>query len=267
MSSTEDDPCASSHWRLRFEQWEKQPFYGLGEFEQGTFRTRIADWILQYPWRSKCDADLYRRAREIAVSQQRPFGLGILRHVLALGLIRQHMKQSPAIVTVIGDGFGFMSALLHRTYPQAQLIVVNLTKSLEVDMKFLRRAGIEGSAFPSGQVTALEARNADQLRAIPVDLAINTASMQEMNPSEIQKYFDILRSHGRTHFYCANRLDKQLPDGTVTRFMEYPWRAADLILVDEACPWYRRYYSYTPPFYRTYEFRVWHRFAKLSRQV
>src|SRR2546423_1731232 len=110
MPSSEDDPCASSHWRLRFHQWEKQPFHGLGEFEQGTSRTRAADWILQYPWRSKCDVDLYRLARSIALLQQRPFGLGMLRHVLALGLMRQHMTESPAILTVIGDGFGFMSA-------------------------------------------------------------------------------------------------------------------------------------------------------------
>lgn len=74
-----------------------------------------------------------------------------------------------------------------------------------------------------------------------MDLALNVASFQEMNPPVIGEYFDDLRAAAAGRglvFYCCNREEKRLPDGTVSRFAEYPWSGSDKILLDELCPWH-----------------------------
>ena len=103
---------------------------------------------------------------------------------------------------------------------------------------------------------AIQASNHELLRYCPVDIALNIASMQEMDPPVIAAYFDDLRaipSQRQLVFYCCNREEKVLPDGTVTRFLAYPWHPSDQILVDEYAPWHQQYYTLMPPFYRPYD--------------
>ena len=91
--------------------------------------------------------------------------------------------------------------------------------------------------------------------------------MGEMNPPVVAAYFDDMRAiaHERdVLFYCCNRQEKKLPDGVVTRFADYPWRAEDQIMVDELCPWTQFYYSILPPFYRPYDGPFMHRLLTLS---
>ena len=117
-----------------------------------------------------------------------------------------------------------------------------------------------------GQVIAIQAEDHELLRLCPVGLTLNIASMQEMNPPIIKAYFDDMRaiaSNQQLIFYCCNREEKILPDGTVTKFNEYPWRANDQILIDELCPWHQRYYSFIPPFYRPFDGSIRHRLVTL----
>ena len=75
-------------------------------------------------------------------------------------------------------------------------------------------------------VIAIRAVDHELICYCPLNLVINIVSMQEMNPSVIREYFDDLRKRISDHdlyFYFCNRLEKSLPDGTVTRFFEYPW--------------------------------------------
>ena len=65
-------------------------------------------------------------------------------------------------------------------------------------------------------------------------------------------------------FYCCNREEKRLPDGTITRFADYPWRGSDRVLVDERCPWHQRHYRFRPPFYRPFDGPTRHRLALLA---
>ena len=93
--------------------------------------------------------------------------------------------------------------------------------------------------------------------------------MQEMDPPVIEKYFNNLRSaavNKEIHFYCANREEKILPDGTLTRFSKYPWSSKDKVKVDELCPWHQSTYSYKPPFYRPLDGPIRHRLVKLAPQ-
>jgi hypothetical protein len=66
------------------------------------------------------------------------------------------------------------------------------------------------------------------------------------------------------YFYCCNRLEKTLPDGTITRFRNYPWKDDDKIIVDELCPWHQYYYSASFPFYHQYDGPVQHRLALMA---
>jgi hypothetical protein len=99
-----------------------------------------------------------------------------------------------------------------------------------------------------------------------MSLAVNIVSMQEMNPPVIAAYFADLRAVAAKSsllFYCCNREEKFLPDGTVTRFVDYPWHSDDEVMVDELCPWHREYYRFRPPFYRSYDGPIRHRLVAL----
>jgi hypothetical protein len=125
-------------------------------------------------------------------------------------------------------------------------------------------------ADPAVRAVAVRADNVPILARAPIGLAVNIVSMQEMNPETIAAYFAVLRQNPapETVFYCANKLTKTLPDGTVARFADYPWRADDTIRVDAVCPWAQWTYSRRPPFwhYRWGQGRViWHRLAGLAK--
>ena len=78
-----------------------------------------------------------------------------------------------------------------------------------------------------------------------IDIAVNVASMQEMDSSTVASYFAFLRDRLRPAniFYCCNREWKRLPDGQVSALADYPWVAEDRVLVDEPCPWHQYFLS------------------------
>ena len=88
----------------------------------------------------------------------------------------------------------------------------------------------------------------------------------EIDPPITARYFDVLRRAPRaeTAFYCCNRVEKTLPDGTITRFFEYPWNPDDQILVDQPCPWTAIAYRGRPPFYY-HGPEVFHRLVMLKK--
>jgi len=179
---------------------------------------------------------------------------------------------------VIGVGIASMTTLLLGTQAAGCFVLVNLTKTLLVDLWYLKlwlgtedfdarvklvsdstsleKIKKEWDSQPEkGLVIAFEARDEYLLKACPVDYAVNVVSMQEMDPPVTAEYFNDLRSiAGRRKllFYCCNREEKTMPDGIVTRFKDYPWLAEDQILTDEICPWHQFYYSKRPPFYHQY---------------
>ena len=79
----------------------------------------------------------------------------------------------------------------------------------------------------------------DDLENYRFDIAINIASMQEMTPETIERYFRFLRSNlnEANLFYCFNREHKTLGSGVETAFLDYPWHENDRYLVDEYCAW------------------------------
>lgn len=83
----------------------------------------------------------------------------------------------------------------------------------------------------------------------------------------INEYFDLMRSgDGARYFYCCNRVEKKLPDGSVIRYNDYPWSADDTIVIDELCPWYQKYPVSLPPFWKPFAGPIRHRLVQLEKQ-
>jgi len=87
-----------------------------------------------------------------------------------------------------------------------------------------------------------------------------------MDLSVVNNYFDAMKtSKIESYFYCVNRVEKTLPDSSVIRFNDYPWESSGTVCgVDEICPWYQKYPSLIPPFWRPFDGPFRHRLIKLN---
>ena len=248
----------------------------------------MAHWMLQHPYRRMGGdfeqfGECQRLGRDIAGHQGRQFTHDMIRQVLSLTLIRQHvdLSDSEDCNLVIGDGYGVRASLLMLGVPHRRCISVNLTKSLLLDLAYIKRAvpGIrfalvsddaemtEALAERGLGLIAVQADKASVLVQAPLGLAVNVVFMQEMEPDIIAGYFRALRSNTarETVFYCCNKLLKKTADGIA--FDDYPWSPDDRILHDDICPWNMLYYTKWPPFWRrkTHPYRIWHRLAVMAK--
>lgn len=297
--ANKNDPGESSHWRKYHSafRFAGDGFEGLQGFGGSGKPYRGLRWglsrLLQRRFRRMAELPQFTAidslANEITARQGRAYDLDVLRQSLTLAFLKNHAQNilSPQATTacVIGDGFASMTTLLLASGSAGQVVLINLTKTLLVDIWYLK-LWMGAEVFESsvdlvtdenslshalekpatrgamGRVIAIQASDHELLRRCPVDIALNIVSMQEMDPPVVAAYFDDLRaiaSQRQLVFYCCNREEKMLPDGTVTRFAAYPWREGDQILVDELCPWHQQYYAFRPPFYRSYDGPIRHR--------
>ena len=190
----------------------------------------LKKWARQYRTLGQCE----KLGRKIAKRTGRQFTYDFLRHVFTLALIQQHRPEKTTVgnTLVIEDGFGTMASLILGHSPDTRVIIVNLTKSLTLDLIYLKRAypSIGMALVKSDEemdlalldtairVIAVQADHCDVLYRAPIHLAVNIVSMQEMDLPVVEKYFHILRSNPAktTSFYCCNRRVK------ISNFDEYP---------------------------------------------
>ena len=287
---------ASAHWRdmhrdFRYENGEFHGLRGFGGYSPApAWPRRAAHRILQRPFRRLGErlshfASADRATAEIVGRQGRTYDLDALRQALTAALLLERAPERlgpGCIAAVIGDGFCTLGSLLLSLAPGLRIISVNLSRTLLVDLVFLGKAlpdvefalatdahGLKTLlADPGVRAIALRAEDSGLLAECPLALAANVVSMQEMDPPVIAGYFTALRAgqNPPTAFYCCNRQEKTLPDGTVVRFRDYPWSAKDEVLLDEACPWNQTYYTWRPPLYRNYDGPIWHRLALLAKE-
>ena len=99
-----------------------------------------------------------------------------------------------------------------------------------------------------------------------IDFFFNIASMGEMNPIIIKKYFDFMRKQKtkNTYFYCCNRVTKVLPDGTKTKFDDYDWLKKDKTYFNEICKWYNYSPMSRPPFIKKFDGKFRHKLVKFK---
>ena len=122
----------------------------------------------------------------------------------------------------------------------------------------------EFNSVDKKNIYLIEAKNHKFLASIPFGLVINIASMQEMEKSVIGQYFEYIQIKRNVYFYCCNREEKSLPDGTIIRFKEYPWKLNDEIILDELCPWHQKYYEFPWPVYKNYDGPHIHQLRKMN---
>lgn len=292
-----EDTHSSSHWQLyhRFLEIDEglsvRKARGFGDSRKHSINfLGIADNILQNPFKKMVgNSELFlffsKLARSHCKIQNRRFSLDVLRQVLTLTFLKSDFDiRCNDVSIVIGDGYGTLTSLLLGSGISKKVIVINLTKTLFVDVSYLlllpefaKKHSImlahtkddiaRGVEDEEVKIIAVEAKNFEILAASEASLAFNIASMQEMNMPQINGYFSCLRMLAKqndVYFYCCNRDEKTLPDGTLIQFDEYPWHSEDQHLVDDLCPWHQYYYRLMPPGYLKYDGPIRHRYTKIK---
>jgi hypothetical protein len=293
--SNEQDSASSSYWNQ-----EHRDFYfnnglfsgvgPIGGYKKRNFIINFIHKIFQYKYlrmgrRFPEFKHINSLAKKITQKQNRIYNLDVLRQVLSISSIEYYCKDIPhkndRTACVIGDGYATATSLLLEQKIN-KIVLVNLTKTLLIDVHFLK-IWLGKEAFQSSvslvtnkqdltqcmndkdnKIIVIEAKNQELIKDCGIDLFINIASMQEMNPKIINQYFnDLKNSNNKSYFYCCNREKKTLPDGTIVKFSDYPWGDASIVL-DELCPWYLDFYNKTPPFFHNYDGLIRHRIVRFG---
>jgi len=294
---SEHSDVTSSHWRTigRQRVLKKNNEYLIDGYGFGSYKPRnLINQFMSLPKRAllsrllrkyHCPKYLVNAGKIIVARSGYVFSFDSVKQILSLNTILETldngdnlMGQGINSVCVIGDGYAFFSSLIKLVDPGIRVISVNLGRTLFFDVLFSGRCLPEmlpillkteegkNVRLSTSQLVFIEAEKFNLLENLEVDLFINIASMQEMNPEVIDEYFKYMRSSQKSpcYFYCCNRLRKELPDGTLTEFMKYPWENSDLVLMDELCPWYQKYPSSRPPFWRLFDGPIQHRFIRIK---
>jgi len=264
--------------------------FGFGSYQPKNLINQVKSLpkrvLLSYLLRKHhCPKYLVSAGREIVAKSGFVFHFDSVKQILSLSTILKTLgkgdnltRQGIRSVCVIGDGYAFFSNLIRHIDPDIRVISVNLGRTLFFDVLFSERCYPEMHPIlltaeeskkvqlASSQLAFVEAEKFSLLENLDIDLFINIASMQEINPEVVEKYFKYMRSSQKSpcYFYCCNRLRKELPDGTLTEFMKYPWKNSDDVLLDKLCPWYQKYPLSRPPFWHPIDCPVQHRFVRIK---
>lgn len=227
------------------EHWAKRPLRALERLSYA----RVTSRLRSYP-------RVWRTARRLARDLAFDLTYDIWKYSVVLSVLADHWAihgLTPRTFAMIGDGFGFLGALIRRCLPGALLCSIDLPKML------VFQAHTHAMADRSALMSVLLAPGEEsEVTFVPppsvelvtrdIDCAVNMDSMQEMTPASIAAYFTFLRrrSTRSSRFYCINRAEKVLPDGEVVRFADYPWLPDDEVLVNGECPFHRYFLDLYP---------------------
>ena len=194
------------------------------------------------------------------------FGYDVTRMSLTIEFLERNIGNLDSkSFCLIGDGYGRFGSILKSIFPNCKVIYINLGRTLLFDYFYTSKVFpksnhlvIRTQSELSDDFSYIEAERYREIK-FEAEIFINIASMQEMNMKTINEYFSLIKSQSHPiYFYCANRISKKLPDGSVINFNEYPWNSMR-VLVDELCPWHQKFPSIKPPFVRKFDGPVQHR--------
>ena len=286
-------PVTSSHWRdygrktqVNFTDHNYEINAELiSAFSKKTFlrllrNVQIGYLLSRLMNKYNAQPETVKAAKEIAEKLGILFNYDHAKHVLFFDLLTSlNRLNTDDFICIIGDGHGFFGTLIKSLIPDAKIIFVNLGRNLLIDVVCFSSIFTNTEALhivsdedkediSNHSIVFLEAENYELMRDLPISLFINIASMQEMDLSMINNYFDAMRtSTVESYFYCVNREEKTLPDGSVIRFNDYPWQSSEITgggIIDDLCPWYQEYPSSIPPFWKPFDGPIWNRLIKLS---
>jgi SAM-dependent methyltransferase len=258
---------ASSHWRQLHQEARVEisgekivalAGRGFGDLQNASLVYRFFSWltigcyvlILNNRWRIlRLLPSAIRLSREMGLY----FTYDAFRQVCVVAALEPYLSGKTRVLN-IGDGYGFLSALIKSRYPEARITCVDLGKTLLFQSHYCQKAfptSVRHLVEQYGTIPAVAdfvfcpAENLESLAGETFDLAINIASMQEMNSETVARYFRFLRNtlSPQGLFYCCNRQEKVMPGGEVSRIADYPWHAMDQNIWDAVCPWYRFFLS------------------------
>jgi len=101
------------------------------------------------------------------------------------------LDREPATILEIGAGYGALALALTRCLPRARYVICDLPESLLFSGLYLAAAGCDVSLYPEAATITLvpNYRFAEYAaRLDSIDLAVNTLSMAEMSPCQIDGY-------------------------------------------------------------------------------
>jgi putative sugar O-methyltransferase len=280
----------SSHWRefgkrttvIRRSNDFEINAYGISDFSKKTLLRKLYNipasyFLVKILKKYNANEATIKAAKDITEKLNILFNFDHVKHILIFDLLKSHdVFNTEKLICILGDGHGFFGTLIKTMMPNAKILFVNLGRNLLIDSVCFSRvfpdinplllSDIEGhKAISKHSIIFLEAEKYKILENLPVGLFVNIASMQEMDVHMIKTYFEIMKtSTVESYFYCCNREEKILPDGSIIRFNDYPWSGD--ILIDEPCPWYQKYPSSIPPFWRSFDGVHLHRLIKINKQ-
>ena len=259
--STPED-LISSHWKLQHSKVKVGS--GFGDLQNESVAYKLCSWltiagyICRLPKR-KSLLEMMPKAMKLARKMGVLFSYDCFRQLCSLNLILQelsHISDKKKNFLVIGDGYGYLSALIEEFVPGSTICLVDLGKTLLFQANYCQIAYPSCSHYlvtkdfdllscPDVDFLYCPIEYLDKLNILSFDVAINIASMQEMNRKTIGKCFQFLRQNMSSHnlFYCCNREEKKMPGGEISSFFSYPWRNHDVHIVDELCPWHLYFVS------------------------
>jgi len=274
VSDGTPEDLISSHWKHCHKETEVRFFDkeikslsggpGFGSYRLHLLKTQIYTYMTIGSYLCKLrNKKRLLKIMQVAVPLAKRMGLDFsydcFRQVCTLSLIMDNINKRDGRINVIniGDGYGFLSALIKEVFPNSLICLVDLGKSLLLQAHYCGKIhpGYSHHLLLGSRLNAGEHANADflycpaeyleGLNGLSFDLAINIASMQEMNKNSIDLYFDFLRRNmvKNNLFYCCNREEKKMPRGEISGFFSYPWVEKDVHLIDDQCPWHRYFLS------------------------
>ena len=279
--------ATSSHWRLygkqtfMFNKGRKIEFNARaveGDFVSNTFINKIKtipSQIFIKKFIKSLPEEINRALFKVVKQQKRLITYNCVKNALSVKkLIKYEVNFENMVVAIIGDGNGFMGSLLKTLFPNIRIVQINLAKILLFDFIFtstfkenfsLNLVLKRDEYLTNYDFNFIPAELVFEILPKDIDLFINIASMGEMNSPVIKKYFDLIRNQSTTDtfFYCCNRKEKILPDGTKSVFSEYGWKDTDEIIFDDVCEWLLQHPTNLPPFIKSYDGTFLDKFIKV----
>jgi hypothetical protein len=294
---TRHSNVTSSYWRTIGHQSVKKKNneyvidgFGFGDYRSNNIINNIRAFFMSFfsyylLKKYQCPKYLIAAGKHVAAKSGHDLSFDSIKQILSINMILKNVggkgdftSNGIYTVCVIGDGYAFLSNFIKFIDPKIKVISINLGRTLFFDVMYsklchptldsvlLNHDENKNKIQTDSEIMFIEAENFNLLEGMQVDLFINIASMQEMDPKVTQEYFEYIRSSTKKpcYFYCCNRSHKKLPDGTVTEFKNYPWKVSDEILLNEPCPWYQKYPSLKPPFWHKFDSPIEHKLVQIN---
>jgi len=226
--------------------------------------------------KSTLDSGMLKALDETCSSMGRDVSFDCIKQALSINKILQNdVALDRKTICIIGDGYGFLGIFLKKLFPNSKIVSINLGRILIFDL-LLTHSSLPNakcnlvmddlSYDPEYDFNFIPAEVIFDMNITNIDLFVNIASMQEMDLTVVHKYFDFMRMQKskETFFYCCNRTTKTLPDKSIINFDDYKWNNEDIVYFDEVCPWYQKVPMSRPPFIKSFDGEIRHRFASLK---